>query len=417
MIATSRREGGDLPRMRRQVAFDRLLCRLFAKQDSPWLLKGGYAMELRIKSARTTRDIDLALRSMPGGGSQWDDMAVRRLLQELADADLGDGFEFSIGEPTMDLDAAPGAQDPLSPEARERIKELRSSLLSGRSIDWQLLEPLLRIPHDAAYRPPQHEHGTHVAGILAADWRKTDEEMPDENDLVGMCPDLELYDLRVLDEKGEGDEFTVIAALQFVRYLNAHKDELMIHGVNLSLAIRHDVANYACGRTPVCEECERLVGNRVIVVAAAGNEGYTQYLTAQGAAETYRSISVTDPGNAEGVITVGATHRYKPHTYGVSYFSSRGPTGDGRYKPDVVAPGEKIKAPIPEGKLKTLDGTSMATPHVSGGAALLLARHRELIGEPARVKQILCKTAVDLGRERYFQGSGMVDILRALQSV
>jgi len=107
LIATSRHGGGDLPRMRRQVAFDRLLCRLFAKQDSPWLLKGGYAMELRIKSARTTRDIDLALRSMPGGGSQWDDTAVRRLLQDLADVDLGDGFEFFIGEPTMDLDAAP----------------------------------------------------------------------------------------------------------------------------------------------------------------------------------------------------------------------------------------------------------------------------------------------------------------------
>ena len=80
---------------------------MFAKQDSPWLLKGGYAMELRIKSARTTRDIDLALRLMPGGRSQWDDTEVRRLLQVLADADLGDGFEFFIGEPTMDLDAAP----------------------------------------------------------------------------------------------------------------------------------------------------------------------------------------------------------------------------------------------------------------------------------------------------------------------
>ena len=107
LIASSRRGGGDLQRMRRQVAFDRLLCRLFAWPDSPWLLKGGYAMELRIKSARTTRDIDLALRAMPDGGGQWDDTAVRRLLQQLADAKLDDGFEFFIGEPTMDLDAAP----------------------------------------------------------------------------------------------------------------------------------------------------------------------------------------------------------------------------------------------------------------------------------------------------------------------
>jgi serine protease AprX len=59
----------------------------------------------------------------------------------------------------------------------------------------------------------------------------------------------------------------------------------------------------------------------------------------------------------------------------------------------------------------------MAAPHVSGVAALLMARHREFVGQPVRVKKILCSTATDLGRERYFQGSGMIDALRALQSV
>jgi len=122
LIATSRRGGGDLPRIRRQVAFDRLLCRLFANPNAPWLLKGGYAMELRIKSARTTRDIDLALRTMPGRGGQWDDAAVRLLLQDLARADLGDGFEFLIGEPTMDLDAAPygGSRFPVEASMGDR---------------------------------------------------------------------------------------------------------------------------------------------------------------------------------------------------------------------------------------------------------------------------------------------------------
>lgn len=122
LIATSRHGGGDLPRMRRQVAFDRLLCRLFANPNAPWLLKGGYAMELRIKSARTTRDIDLAVRAMPGSGGQWDDAAVRLLLQDLANADLGDGFEFLIGEPTMDLDAAPygGSRFPVEASMGDR---------------------------------------------------------------------------------------------------------------------------------------------------------------------------------------------------------------------------------------------------------------------------------------------------------
>ena len=64
-----------------------------------------------------------------------------------------------------------------------------------------------------------------------------------------------------------------------------------------------------------------------------------------------------------------------------------------------------------------MSGTSQAAAHVSGAAAMLLARFPELRGRPRKVKEILCETATDLGRERYFQGAGMLDALRALQSV
>ena len=67
-----RRDGGDINRWRRQAAFDRLLCRLFREPSAPWLLKGGYAMELRIRKARTTRDLDLAIRQLPPGCAEWD---------------------------------------------------------------------------------------------------------------------------------------------------------------------------------------------------------------------------------------------------------------------------------------------------------------------------------------------------------
>lgn len=292
--------------------------------------------------------------------------------------------------------------------------ELQDRIRKSLDIDWSELGEFLKIRHDRHYEPPKNDHGTHVAGILAADWTKdNDENFPEKEPIRGICPDLRLYDVRVFAEDGTSNEFAIMAALQFLRHLNRTSEYLAVHGVNLSFSIEHDVANYACGRTPVCEEAERVVSAGVVVVAAAGNKGFVK----EGASSGYHTVSVTDPGNAETVITVGATHRYKPHTYGVSYFSSRGPTGDGRCKPDLVAPGEKITATAPDAGTVRKDGTSQAAPHVSGAAALLMARHHELVGNPARVKHILCSTATDLGRERYFQGAGMLDALRALQSV
>ena len=307
--------------------------------------------------------------------------------------------------------------------------ELGRSLASGRLVDWEMIEPALEIKHDEEYEKhvPRSHHGTHVAGILGANWRWDDDEedaLPFSNDRderpdtrIGVCPEINMYDLRVVNDEGYGDEFSIMAALQFVRSLNARRDYVVVHGVNLSLSIPHEVANYACGRTPVCNECERLVGSGTVVVASAGNHGRARYLTRYGDEEAYSTVSITDPGNADAVITVGATHRQDPHTYGVSYFSSRGPTADGRQKPDLVAPGEKICSTIPQNREEYLDGTSMAAPHVSGAAALLMARNPELIGSPQRIKRVLCDTATDLGRERYFQGAGLLDILRALESL
>lgn len=294
------------------------------------------------------------------------------------------------------------------------MAEVGSDLKKGYLLDWAAISPLFRIPHNSKdYVPPVHPHGTHVAGIIGASL-----EDKAAGGMIGMCPGINLYDIRVLDSNGQGEEFNILAAIQFIRWLNSQKDGILVHGVNLSFSMLHEVASYACGQTPVCEACDRLCAEGTIAVAAAGNLGQAIYQAVNGTLEQgFRMVNITDPGNAENVITVGATHRYRPHSYGVSYFSSKGPTGDGRLKPDIVAPGEKVvSATIGEGTVR-MDGTSMAAPHVSGAAALLLTRYRELIGRPRRIKEILCKTATDLGREKYFQGCGMLDVLRAIQSI
>jgi len=139
-------------------------------------------------------------------------------------------------------------------------------------------------------------------------------------------------------------------------------------------------------------------------------------------------MSITDPGNAEFAITVGSTHS-DSKAHGVSYFSSKGPTTDGRLKPDLVAPGERMlsSAPSPRAvdaglrqsvriaRYAENTGCSAAVAFASGAIAALLSARRDLIGRPLDVKDLLMRTAQDLGRDRYAQGCGAIDLMRALE--
>jgi subtilisin family serine protease len=293
-------------------------------------------------------------------------------------------------------------------------------------------------------------HGTHVAGIIAGYGRSTTKRPlravrfeRDENDQVlqravelesisGIAPRCSIVSYKVLNQDGSGKSSSILDALQAVQDVNDNGRRLRIHGVNLSLGYGFDPEWFACGQSPLCVEVDRLVKSGVSVVVAAGNTGYalaTDVLQKR-AIPAGRPLSINDPGNSDLAITVGSTHRDMPHVYGVSYFSSKGPTGDGRAKPDLVAPGERILSAATGSMLAEArgssraridyvesSGTSMAAPHVSGVVAAFLSIRREFIGQPERVKHILCSTATDLGRTRDFQGHGLVDAMRAIQSM
>jgi predicted nucleotidyltransferase component of viral defense system len=146
---TSQREGIDLLRLRRRVAFERLLARLFAEAEPPWLLKGGYALELRLAyQARSTRDLDLSVPeperlhlSREAGISQERADRLHEYLQVAAEQDLGDAFRFLIRAPRGELTGAPGGGVRCGVEAR----------LAGRTfvqfhVDVGLGDPMLGEP-------------------------------------------------------------------------------------------------------------------------------------------------------------------------------------------------------------------------------------------------------------------------------
>ncbi len=115
----AKQESINLQRLRRQVSFDRLLARLFSDENAPWLLKGGYAMELRLQVARATKDIDL---SVPADAAADIKQHILEELQNHAAVNLNDYFVFSVTQSSKDVSAAPegGGRYPITASMADR---------------------------------------------------------------------------------------------------------------------------------------------------------------------------------------------------------------------------------------------------------------------------------------------------------
>jgi serine protease AprX len=459
MIELNLRNAQGLPGA--DQAFLDLYHRLFPSAPDPILIGNTYyRCDLAMADVRRLVDEDQKATTMAQRAIYrvWPDFPVRRLMDRPLATVKADAAQRAYN--ALGMNITWGVIDSGIEATHPHFSTYHTLSDDVANLHVDFLQPGPLQPLDRSADPCGH--GTHVAGIIAgglltqagqdaACTVRVGERIQASNDpdseieavqertlaagesLTGVAPRCKLVSLRVLDESGSGVSSDVIRALQYVReQLNGNGKMLRVHGVNLSLGYSFNPRWFACGQSPICVEVDRLVRSGVVVVVAAGNYGYGQVATNEGQLSSGLAQTITDPGNAELAITVGSTHRDMPHTYGVSYFSSKGPTGDGRAKPDLVAPGEAITS-CAVGQLLTtvwnvqpkeqtafyLDdsGTSMAAPHVSGVIAAFLSIRREYIGRPEEVKRIFLQTATSLGRERYFEGNGLIDLMRAIQSV
>lgn len=241
-------------------------------------------------------------------------------------------------------------------------------------------------------------HGTHVASIAAGTGAKSG------GTYKGVAPGAKVLSGKVLDDEGIGDDSAVLAGMEWAAAEGADV-------VNLSLG-----GPDSPGVDPLEAAVDRLTAEKGILFAvAAGNDG------------EFGDSSLGSPGTADAALTVGAVDKDDK----LAPFSSIGPrVGDGAIKPDVTAPGVAITAaaapgseidtrpgtPHPAPGYLQIDGTSMATPHVAGAAAILKQRHPDW--KSAELKGALTASTKGGDHTAFQQGSGRVQVDKALaQSV
>src|SRR2546422_5257369 len=239
--------------------------------------------------------------------------------------------------------------------------------------------------HNDANPLDDNGHGTHVAGIAAG-------KGAGPTNLRGVAYEARLWAIKVLDAFGRGSTSQALDGIEFSLDPDSNPaTPTPIKVLNLSLG------GSGNANDPISRAIDNAVTDGIVCAAAAGNSG-PGYFT------------INSPGCARKALTVGACN----NTDAIAFFSSRGPS-DLIYgiKPDLLAPGVSINSAKNGGGYKILSGTSMATPHAAGAAALLWQLHPSWTAE--EIKANLMESAVDLSLDVWTQGNGRLDLFQATQ--
>jgi major intracellular serine protease len=226
-----------------------------------------------------------------------------------------------------------------------------------------------------------HGHGTHVSGVIAAN--------QDGAGVTGVAPLANLLVLKVLAADGTAQYNDLINAIHYAIDWRGPWGE-QVRVVSMSLGGSYD-------ELKLHDAIKRAVSNDILVVCAAGNEGDGKESTTE---KSY-------PGHYHEVVSVGAVTLDKR----IAEFTNT------NEEIDLVAPGVNILSTVPGGKYKSLSGTSMATPHVAGGAAVLIhgfeSKLNRKLTEP-EIYKLLIKSTENLGYTRRAQGYGLLKLSKGL---
>lgn len=232
-------------------------------------------------------------------------------------------------------------------------------------------------------------HGSHVSGIIAGNGYKS------KGRFKGIAPDSKIIMLKCLDKSGNGKIDNAEKGLDFII---DNRDRFNIRIVNISVgSIKKTDDNETERLVKAVEELWKL---GFVVIVAAGNNGPDKG-------------SVTAPGNAKSVITVGASddNMVSGNDRRKNY-SGRGPTEICVVKPEIVCPGTGIISCNNKNGYSTKSGTSMAVPIVSGIVALMLERKPDLTNK--EIKKKMYETAIDVGLPKNHQGWGEINARRLI---